>query len=499
MKYLAILVSATMCGFITTAVAAKTISHDKMIKSDTGLIKLPEHSNLVSLNDEELSQTQGQALFNLQYLRPGDSTNYYNSSNGNIGFYTLGMEAEVSLNANIRNLQLGCGGVNGANGCDVEIQNFSLGCIANASGTCISLPTTTVGSASNTARHTTSSSTVADVLSNQQQLKDFVLTNPFYQFAIRNPESASTREVVGLRIGAAHAKGPMSFNDIITFSGYLSGTADITMQKKNNLAFTKDSDYIDSAGERSTAFPIYPDPNWPGPGPGTCTGGGTSGSGLRCATGTLGLSNWDIVNILGIKVQGKEVLANLSSDVERQWAVSGAGNRFGSAFIRNANLASVVDEVVDSVNNITTSTWIPDLITEALFPALKNDVKAKVKEQLASGLGISTSQLSNFDLKYNLSNVGSLDIDSPAFGITLQKEALFYPGYVEYNANKQATTTPVAMPRGWAMYLPAAFTLDIKQPLDMFTSTILGGSAAAGNIVGLPAPYRNCYGDLTFC
>ncbi|WP_174493137.1 hypothetical protein [Acinetobacter sp. Marseille-Q1623] len=442
-------------------------------------------SSMFAMTDEELSEVQGQALFSLSYLAPGAATNYYNASNGNVGFYTLGLEAQISLNANIKNLQVGCGGENGAGACDIDIQNFSLGCIANSSGVCISLPSNTIGSATNNpATHTTSSSTVADNLANQQQMKDFVLTNPFFQFAIKDADKASTREIMGVRIGAANAKGPMSFNDIINFSGYLSGKADITMQKKDNLAFTTNSVYLGN-GDRSQTFPIYPGAN-PGPGPGTCTS--------NCTNGSLGLADWNIL----LWVYGSDVRADITKDISRTWGVSNQGNRFNLAYIRNANLDSVVNDVVDSVANVESKDGLGGLY-DLLFPLLKSGVKSKVKEQLANGLGISVSQLSNFDLKYNLSNVGALEIDSPTFGLTVQKQDLYYPGFVQYDLNGNATSQAVVMTKGWAMYLPSAFTLNIAQPLDMFTSAILGGGAKAGNIVGLPAPYRNCYGTLTFC
>lgn len=417
-------------------------------------------ATLQQMSDEQMSETTGQALFSLNYTAPGDSGNYYNKTNGNIGFYKLGLEADVSLNANIKNLQLGCGGVNGANGCDIEISNFSLGCIADSSGHCLSLlPNVTGNATNNPATHTTSSSTITDI-SKANQIKDFVLTNPFFQFGIRNPDSASTREVVGVRIGAENAKGPMSFNDIISFSGYLSGTADITMLAKSKMAFTTNSVY---ANDKDT-------------------------------NGNLGLADWNIL----LWVDASDVRADVTKDITRKWAVSNAGNRFNFAQIVGADLDSVVNDVVDSVDNVTSKDGLGGLY-DLLFPALKSGVKDKVKAQLASGLGISTSQLSNFNLKYNLSNVGALDIDSPSFGITLQSQNLYYPGYVAYDQAGNATTTPVAMTRGWGMYLPAAFTLNISQPLDVFTSAILGGAAKNGNIVGLPAPYRNCYGNLTFC
>ena len=418
-------------------------------------------ATLQQMTDDQMSETTGQAMFSLNYIAPGDAGNYYTKTNGNVGFYKLGLEAEVSLNANIKNLQLGCGGTNGANGCDIEISNFSLGCVADASGNCLSLLPDVKGSATNNpAAHTTSGSTITDI-SQANQIKDFVLSNPFFQFGIKNPESASTREVLGVRIGAENAKGPMSFNDIMSFSGYLSGTANITMQKKDNLAFTTNSEY----------------------------------NGRPDTNGNLGLADWDIA--LGI--YASKVRADITKDVTRTWAVSNSGNRFNYAQIMGANLDGVVNEVVDSVDNIETTTIFPNWMINLMFPILKSSVKDKVKEQLAAGLGINKAQLSNFNLNYNLSNVGSLDIDSPSFGITVQSQNLYYPGYVAYDTAGKATTTPVAMTKGWGMYLPAAFTLNISQPLDVFTSSILGGSAKAGNIVGLPAPYRNCYGNLTFC
>ena len=77
-----------------------------------------------TLSDEELSDTQGQALFNLSYLSPGDTSNY--ETTNNIGFYRLGVEAEIAANLNIKKLQLGCGGINGAGKCDIDIDNLSL-------------------------------------------------------------------------------------------------------------------------------------------------------------------------------------------------------------------------------------------------------------------------------------------------------------------------------------------------------------------------------------
>ena len=156
-------------------------------------------SSLINMTDEQLSETTGQALMSLSYIAPTDSANLEsqrNNGNKNIGFYKLGMEAELELNANIKKLQLGCGGVNGAGGCDIDIDNLSLSGQAD----------TNTGRASSSAK----------------------LTNPFLEFAIQNPTSASTRQIVGLRLSAEKALGLLTVgnnndqpNGINSLSGYM--------------------------------------------------------------------------------------------------------------------------------------------------------------------------------------------------------------------------------------------------------------------------------------
>jgi len=132
---------------------------------------------MTSLDDHDLSQVSGQALLNLQNIS-GVSSGSMNQSN--MGFYRLSLEGQLSLNANIKKLQLGCGGSKGAGACDIDIDNISL----------TGIPTSTaVGAGVDT---------------------DFILNNPFIEFAIDNPNSASTRSIAGFRLGALSALGVMS-------------------------------------------------------------------------------------------------------------------------------------------------------------------------------------------------------------------------------------------------------------------------------------------------
>ena len=132
---------------------------------------------LTALTDTELSAETGQALFNMSYIAPGGS-----NPSADVGFYKLGMEAQLDLNANIKKFQLGCGGFKGP-GCDIDIDNLSFTGIVNPN-------TPDAGPAS-----------------------DFTLINPFYELAIKNPTSAATREVVGFRIGADSVWGMLSIGD----------------------------------------------------------------------------------------------------------------------------------------------------------------------------------------------------------------------------------------------------------------------------------------------
>mgnify|MGYP003413788521 CR=1 FL=1 len=87
------------------------------------MLAVASASALHTISDEDLSDIHGQSLLTLSYIAPTDAENKMQGQS--TGFYKLGMEAEVKLNANIKSLQLGCGGVNGANGCDIDIDNLS--------------------------------------------------------------------------------------------------------------------------------------------------------------------------------------------------------------------------------------------------------------------------------------------------------------------------------------------------------------------------------------
>lgn len=187
-------------------------------------------SSMQSLSDEQLSNTTGQALMSLSYISPKDASNVEATRTGgdkSIGFYKLGLEAELELNANIKKLQLGCGGANGAGGCDIDIDNLGLSGLGNSA-------TSNTGSDADRVARVGSSA---------------VLTNPFIQFAIKNPDNAATRQVVGINLSSEKAIGLLTFgtentgtkNGINSLSGYMkvaatTGTALVNGFGTSNVA-----------------------------------------------------------------------------------------------------------------------------------------------------------------------------------------------------------------------------------------------------------------------
>ncbi len=198
-------------------------------------------SSLKSMTDNQLSEVTGQALMSLSYIAPTDAANPETKrANGDksIGFYKLGLEAELELNANIKKLQLGCGGTNGAGKCDIDIDNLALSGLGNSAAS-------NSGSESDRAARVGSSA---------------VLTNPFMQFAIKNPGSASTREVVGINLSSEKAVGLLTFgsensstkNGINALSGYMkvaatTGTALVNGFGTSNVAGEAARDQIRQA------------------------------------------------------------------------------------------------------------------------------------------------------------------------------------------------------------------------------------------------------------
>lgn len=161
-----------------------------------------------ALSDSELSSVDGQALLNFSK----DNYTYTNANSEKVEFFKLGLGAEMELNTNIKSLQLGCGGDKGAGKCDIDISNLSI------SGMPSSFDANGVPVYDSNGRASTSAK----------------ITNPFIEFAIKNGGKASTREVVGFRLGADAISGLLTAgtdntvnpsDGIQSFSGYMKMAA----------------------------------------------------------------------------------------------------------------------------------------------------------------------------------------------------------------------------------------------------------------------------------
>lgn len=126
------------------------------------------------LSEPELSATHGQGFLELS-----------NSSSGGFDFTRIALGADVTLNANLKNIRLGEYNYAARNGtgADIDIPLFQFG---RSDGT------------------------------DAQRLVH--ITNPYFEFVYRNAGDAATREVVGMRFGFESISGDMGLN-LATLSG----------------------------------------------------------------------------------------------------------------------------------------------------------------------------------------------------------------------------------------------------------------------------------------
>ena len=134
---------------------------------------------LAAMSDDSMSEVTGQSLFSTNYIAPGGS-----NPNVGVGFYRVGVEANIAINANINKLRLGCDGPGGTGACDISIDRLRLTGFASTA-----------------------------VNSNEGPLTDFLINQPFFEFAIKNPDNPATRQVVGIRFGALEALGRLSIGE----------------------------------------------------------------------------------------------------------------------------------------------------------------------------------------------------------------------------------------------------------------------------------------------
>lgn len=395
------------------------------------------NDSLVEMTDNELSSIQGQALLSLGFTAPNVSNPLQN-----FGYYKLGLEAKMELNANIRALQLGCGGRNGPDGCDIDMENVSLSGPPDgklADGT----PTWSKGRANTSA----------------------VLTNPFIEFAIKNPNSASTREVAGFRLSAEEILGYLSagtVNDIDgnglstggginTFSGFIKvGETPVN-------AFTQDAMFGTRADEM-----VYAGVNAIGlwqrtaaTNPNAMTPGQP---GYRNPNGSSSLSNalynYNGNPIWGINVPRQEVQFNFPETI-----VTGSRMRQLNLVVKDVPIPTIAIGADNGGISLTLDEKIcAGLSIGVCIGATVNDATFFMGAQGTTAAGCAasinktncsyiTNLKANVQVKQNFNLIHNLPISSGGY-LALQNTALQWPG---------ADAADIAQPGWW---------LSFKDPLD---------------------------------
>lgn len=370
------------------------------------------------MSDHDLSDATGQALLSLSYISPTDQGN----PNNNIGFYRLGMEADLEINANINKMQLGCGGVNGADGCDIDLDHVRLTGMVDT-GTVDAGPTSS-----------------------------FLAKNPFLEFAIKNPDSASTREIAGFRLGFLEAFGKLTIGEPNNYNG-------------QNLSFTKNNDPNTHTGINSLSgdlglslvnsyIPLL-----------TCISGANAGRTGCNLGGSIGIP-----------------LGNASINADQP---NTGDNRFNLAFGRGDSVA-LQGIKAQYLGFSLNANWVESLkfVHEI---ALGND---------ANGNGMyDVGEATQDFVLLSLSSLGDNNVFNNQFT----------------NANNlrwQRVSDPsnwYGAPRGWSLSAPNSVTLGNTETKAVYVGlgealgALAGFTLDIGNLDAGLRPVDNCFGNLTFC
>ena len=305
---------------------------------------------MTSLDDKQLANVTGQAL-----LQMGK-----NESNG-FTFYKAGLDAEVEINLNIEKLQLGCGGVNGAAGCDIDIDNLSLsgpeGCGPNRPD-CSAL-----------------------------------LTRPFFEFAIKNDDTRTLREVSGFRLSAEKALGLLTAgentaqpNGINVLSGFMETT------NISGTAYTQATNIAGTTDPNNTVLQFDTDPNIV-----LCTSGCYSGN---TATSDPSTSAGIDIPSLEVPFTGPGALVN--------------GTRLTSTSVTATGAVPTV-----SLDGGQIDVTLEDTISVLFF--------ISVSEATVNTEGSVSGLNAEIDFTQNLGYIHKINVDSP-FSLSFQKESVNWPG-----------------------------------------------------------------------
>lgn len=167
----------------------------KVVFAASILMSVAAHARLEEIEDKVLSESFGQALFVVDKIGANALTGSMGANSPtDFTFYRMGLDAELAMNMNIAKMQLGCGGINDAltanPACDIEMDYVRF-----------------MGRNGDKAPSATGNAAVDGPIN---AASDFILRRPYIELAVKNEGSATTREIVGIKIGAEMADGYVS-------------------------------------------------------------------------------------------------------------------------------------------------------------------------------------------------------------------------------------------------------------------------------------------------
>lgn len=320
---------------------------------------------MTAMDDNQMEGVTGQALFQMTQTEGSSS----NPAQSGLTFYKLGLDGTIALNANINQLDLGCGGVNGTGGCDISINQMSIsgnGC-ANRALNC-----------------------------------DAVMTNPFIELAIANDNTPTNRSLAGFRFSAQNMTGLLTFgqngpnpNGINTFSGYMTTTpiGGTATTSAVNLGGTTDPNHTVLQFYTNNSIPWYL----------ACTSG--CGSPYDLATTVPSNSNSTGINIPQMSVPFTAAGATVN------------GNRVSSTS-------------VTAVAPIPTISLAGGQLYSNLQTGVCSFGFLCVSHVIADTSGTVSGLTANIGFNENLGFIHNVTVNSP-FYLSFEKQAIQWPGAVQ--------------------------------------------------------------------
>lgn len=408
------------------------------------------------LDDSQMRAISGQGLIVSDKVS-GSALANPNEYSTPFEFYRIGLDGELQMNLNISKLQLGCGGINdhlsGHAGCDIDIDYLSL---MGRNGT-------DIGEAGS----------------------PFTLDRPYIEFAVKNDDTTTLREIAGIKIGAQSADGALSLG---------------------RRYFTDNA-----INQENTAFGTTCDT-------GAVTGPGVIGchSGINTVSGFLGAElsltmdiKARIALLFGLEATGCTGRTSIGHDdcgntLNDALFVDLAGTRMQTLGLRAAELA---------INNIETDLfgigcpWNPLACgIDGIANLILNDVYASLNTDLRSVHKLTLEDTSDFFLSF-------------------QREPIAYPRYSKLTPSQDLPpdafdicNTGNATPRcssayavpantGWWLNAPSVKLLDVYNPdanlgnrgIDEAIALLIAPGLLLEHAAFNLSPQQNCYGSTMFC